>query len=373
VTSNPAATFTMPDLADQLTTPVRNPIPYLSVIIPIYNGEADLPGLLSCLVAQTYPRDRVEYLIVDNGSTDETFTLLQNFETQEINLKVLQENTIQSSYAARNVGILAARSPFLAFTDADCRPEPDWLINLIKPFTQNPTLGWVAGEVKALESHNWLEQYADRQDTLSQKHTLANAFRPYGQTANLAIRRTCFEQIGGFRSYLTTGGDADICWRILGASGQNPERLEPSALTSTLTSALNWHFAEDAIVKHHHRSTLDDLLAQWQRYGRSNRYLHDLHGVTLQAHPKVSYYLYRALRWFLKEAPIALINRDQQALISTPIGLLCLNARWQGQKKAKLSPMAHEIISIPPKVQEKERETAQRDSVLAHNAIDGVR
>ncbi len=346
----------MPDLADQLTTPVRNPIPYLSVIIPIYNGEADLPGLLSCLVAQTYPRDRVEYLIVDNGSTDETFTLLQNFETQEINLKVLQENTIQSSYAARNVGILAARSPFLAFTDADCRPEPDWLINLIKPFTQNLTLGWVAGEVKALESHNWLEQYADRQDTLSQKHTLANAFCPYGQTANLAIRRTCFEQIGGFRSHLTTGGDADICWRILKGPG-----------------SFNWHFAEDAIVKHHHRSTLDELRAQWQRYGRSNRYLHDLHGITLQARPKVSYYLYRALRWFLKEAPIALIQRDQQALISTPIGLLCLNARWQGQKKANLSPMAHEILPIPPKTREKERETAQSDSVLAHNAIDGVR
>ena len=64
----------MTDLAAQ---PVHNPIPYLSVIIPIYNGEADLPGLLACLTAQTYPRDRVEYLIVDNGSTDDTFATLR--------------------------------------------------------------------------------------------------------------------------------------------------------------------------------------------------------------------------------------------------------------------------------------------------------
>ena len=64
--------------------PVHNPIPYLSVIIPIYNGEANLPGLLACLTAQTYPRDRVEYLIVDNGSTDDTLALLQAFETQGI-------------------------------------------------------------------------------------------------------------------------------------------------------------------------------------------------------------------------------------------------------------------------------------------------
>ena len=315
------------------SNPVHNPIPYLSVIIPIYNGEADLPGLLACLTAQTYPRDRVEYLIIDNGSTDDTFTLLQAFETQAINLKVLQESTIQSSYAARNEGIRSARSPFLAFTDADCRPEPDWLINLIKPFTQDTRLGWVAGEVIALESHNWLERYADRQGTLSQKHTLANAFKPYGQTANLAIRRDCFEAIGGFRPYLTTGGDADICWRIL----QHP--------------SVTWHFAQDAIVKHHHRSTLPELLSQWRRYGKSNQFLHQLHGIPLQPRPKLSHYLYRSARWILKELPLALMNRSQQdliqELISTPIGLLCLNARWTGQQQSRLDAKAHDIAPIP--------------------------
>ncbi len=353
----------MTDLTAQLTTPVRNPIPYLSVIIPIYNGEADLPGLLACLVAQTYPRDRVEYLIVDNGSTDDTFELLQAFETQDINLRILQEKTIQSSYAARNYGLLAARSPFLAFTDADCRPEPDWLINLIKPFTQDPKLGWVAGEVQALEGHNWLERYADRQDTLSQKHTLANPFCPYGQTANLAIRRTCFEQVGGFRSHLTTGGDADICWRILCHRGS----LESSQTPFT------WHFAENAIVKHRHRSTLDDLLAQWQRYGRSNRFLNELHKIPLQSRPSLRYYTYRLTRWLLKEMPIALFTQNQQDLISTPIGLLCLNARWQGQKQAKLSPIAREITPIPPKESENERQTAPTDSVLPTTGPLGLR
>jgi Glycosyl transferase family 2 len=53
------------------------PSPLISVIIPIYNGEADIPDLLRCLQAQTYPADRVEYLIVDNGSADRTRDLLQ--------------------------------------------------------------------------------------------------------------------------------------------------------------------------------------------------------------------------------------------------------------------------------------------------------
>jgi cellulose synthase/poly-beta-1,6-N-acetylglucosamine synthase-like glycosyltransferase len=299
-----------------------------------------VPELLAGLLAQTYPRDRVEYLIVDNGSTDRTLELLQAFTTQEIHLKVLEEHDIQSSYAARNRGILNARSPYLAFTDADCRPEPDWLMNLIQPFIKNPELGWVAGEVKALESQNWLEQYADRQDTLSQKHTLANPFCPYGQTANLAVRRQCFEQIGGFRPHLTTGGDADLCWRVV-------RELKQA-----------WAFAENAIVKHRHRSTLDELLKQWRRYGKSNRFLHDLHGIPLQSKPKWSYYTYRTARYFLKELPIALVQNNAFGRISTPIGLLCLNARWQGQQQAQLPAIAREIETIPPFTKPSDRETS---------------
>ena len=52
-------------------------LPKISVIVPVYNGEADLPELISCLQAQTYPGGWVEYLLVDNGSRDRTATLLQ--------------------------------------------------------------------------------------------------------------------------------------------------------------------------------------------------------------------------------------------------------------------------------------------------------
>ena len=52
--------------------------PTVSVIIPIYNGEFDLPDLIRCLVAQTYPADQVEYLLVDNASQDKTGNIIQN-------------------------------------------------------------------------------------------------------------------------------------------------------------------------------------------------------------------------------------------------------------------------------------------------------
>lgn len=306
-------------------------LPFVSVIVPIYNGEADLPELLACLRAQTYPN--FECLLIDNNSSDRTPELLKAAESNPF--RSLNQSQIQSSYAARNLGIQNARGEILAFTDADCRPEPNWLTDLVQPFADS-RIGLVAGEIKALPGRTILEQYADRQETLSQKHTLNHPFCAYGQTANLAIRFKAFQQIGLFRPYLTTGGDADICWRIL------------------RETSWQLRFAETAIVRHRHRTTIAELQSQWRRYGRSNRYLHELHGIDLMREPQISEYRYRLLRWLLKELPIASLNLIQGKatlvdLINTPIGLLCLQARAEGQKQAQLSTQASTIehLSIP--------------------------
>jgi cellulose synthase/poly-beta-1,6-N-acetylglucosamine synthase-like glycosyltransferase len=307
-------------------------MPYVSVIIPVYNGEADLPELIECLRSQTYPAERVEYLLVDNNSGDRSFEMINAASTTEsgkILIHPLQENQVQSSYAARNRGIRASQGEILVFTDADCRPEPQWLAELIQPFDHS-NIGLVAGEILALPGNNWLERYADSQETLSQKHTLANQFCPYGQTANLAIRRTAFEQVGLFRPHLTTGGDADICWRI---QQKTADQL---------------HFAEKAIVKHRHRSTLDELQSQWYRYGKSNRYLHQLHGVPLMKKLNQRDYLRRWGRWILKELPtnsvqVIMGKANVVDLLNTPINLFTISAREKGQKESRLSDSAREI------------------------------
>jgi cellulose synthase/poly-beta-1,6-N-acetylglucosamine synthase-like glycosyltransferase len=311
----------------------RKFLPQMSVIIPIYNGEADLPDLLNCLWAQTYPTNQVEYLLVDNGSGDRTAELLQAAVkasgNRGITLRHLSETQIQSSYAARNTGIRAAKSEILAFTDADCRPQPNWLVDLVQPFIDS-AVGIVAGEIIAFPGNTVLEQFADRQDTLSQKHTLAHSFLPYGQTANLAIRQQALQKAGLFRPYLTTGGDADLCWRV---QQQGDWQLA---------------FAEQAVVQHRHRATLLELRRQWHRYGRSNRYLHDLYGVSLMREPSSQDYFYRWSRWLLKEMPIAaikIVNRKASLsdLLSTPLGLVCWQARSQGQREAQLPDKARQI------------------------------
>ncbi|NER80337.1 MAG: glycosyltransferase [Leptolyngbya sp. SIO1D8] len=312
------------------------PLPFVSVIVPIYNGQTDVPALVQSLFAQTYPAAQVEYLLVDNGSQDETPTLLAAAVTQAkaqgLMASYLSETTIQSSYAARNRGIQAARGQILAFTDADCQPEPHWLEQLVAPFSDS-AVGAVAGEILALPGNTWLEQYAERLETLSQKHTLAHSFSPYGQTANLAVRRDVFSKVGLFRPYLTTGGDADLCWRLQREGG--------------------WkiRFAEQAVVRHRHRKTLAELRSQWRRYGKSNKYLHELYDVPLMRSVSGSEIRYRLARWLLKELPRAsyrVLSRQDPAiaLLETPLGLYCQVARAAGQKQAQLPSEARQIVAI---------------------------
>ncbi|MEA5511196.1 glycosyltransferase [Crocosphaera sp. UHCC 0190] len=308
-------------------------LPKVSVIIPIYNGEEDLPNLIDCLRSQTYPKDRVEYLLVNNNSSDRTPQILEKaaIDAQKIGitLKALNENQIQSSYAARNQGIRQATGDILAFTDADCRPIYQWIEALVQPFIDE-TIGIVVGELAALAGNSLLEKYAERYGVMSQKFLLEHSFLPYGQTANLAIRRSIFFQIGFFRPYLTTGGDADICWRI--------QQETDWKLT----------FSPAAIIRHRHRSNFKELRNQWQRYGQSNQYLHELYGVDLMREFTAKEVLYRLVRWAVKDLPrdtvkIIIGQGSPIDLIKMPIDLFSFYARNQGQKMAKLPEKAKEI------------------------------
>ena len=304
-------------------------LPAVSVIVPIYNGDRDLPELIERLKKQTYPVENVEYLLVNNNSRDRTAEILENVAKKNNNFHHLTQKKIQSSYAARNLGIRQAKNDILVFTDADCRPKSNWIEEIVRPFIK-PEVGIVVGEVVALPGKSLLEKYADRNQLMSQKFLLEHSFLPYGQTANIAIRKQAFIEAGLFRPYLTTGGDADICWRI---QKEGKWQLE---------------FAPDAIIEHRHRSTFKNFRSQFRRYGSSNHYLHELHGVDLMRELTTKEVIYRLSRWVLKELPRNSIKAiagkaSLVDLISTPIDLIGFQARTTGQKESKLPEEAKTI------------------------------
>src|SRR5689334_6517067 len=100
----------------------RAELPFVSVIVPVYNDQQRIVTCVEALLAQDYPRECYEVLVVDNGSTDGTLAALK-----ALPITSLVENTKRGSYAARNKALQQAKGEVIAFTDSDCTPVPGWL------------------------------------------------------------------------------------------------------------------------------------------------------------------------------------------------------------------------------------------------------
>lgn len=139
-------------------------LPLISVIVPSYNHAESLPGCLDAIFAQTY--QPLEVIVVDDGSTDETQTVLTPY-LDRIKL-VTQENS--GSNPARNAGYAASTGGLLIFCDADIVMEPAMIAQLYQALLDEPTasfaycgftFGWktfkgVPWDAERLLRHNYI-------------------------------------------------------------------------------------------------------------------------------------------------------------------------------------------------------------------------
>ena len=115
--------------------------PSLSVIIPCYNEAAALPAKLADLRAADYPADKVEIVVVSDGSSDETEAVARGAE----GVRVVSWPERRGKPAALNAGAEEAKGEVLVFTDANALVPPESLRELVAPFA-DPRVGAVCGE-----------------------------------------------------------------------------------------------------------------------------------------------------------------------------------------------------------------------------------
>jgi glycosyltransferase involved in cell wall biosynthesis len=199
--------------------------------------------LLDSLVAQRYPADRHEILVVDNGSTDGTQRVVERYP-----VTLLSETARRSSYAARNRGIAASRGELLAFIDSDCVARPDWLGALCEG-ADDPAYGAFAGEVVAYEPVSRAERFQARRRVEQHAAMLRHPYLPCVTTSNVAYRRAVLDQIGPFDAGLRSGGDVDLAWRM---QERTPLRIA---------------YRPAAIVAHRNRSTFGAMWRQRRLFG----------------------------------------------------------------------------------------------------------
>ena len=214
--------------------------PFVSVIVPVYNDPNGIRECLKALGSQTYPKDLFEVLVVDNGSTDHTRDIIKQFDVE-----LLVEDEIQGSYAARNLGIESAKGEVLAFTDADCIPDPEWVANGIRTLMEQ-SADLVGGRVVFEFSNE--KSPAERFDASVNMRNDKSVRDGMAKTANVFVRVSVVDDIGPFPNHFISGGD--VQW------------------TRKATNAgYRLVYGENAIVRHPSRS-LNDLLKKQYRVGK---------------------------------------------------------------------------------------------------------
>ena len=187
-------------------------LPRVSVIVPVRNGRGHLTQLLEALASQTLASSDFELVIADDGSTDGTAEWLRSIERDGIRVTA---DVPRNSYAARNRAVAAARGAILAFCDADCIPEPDWLERGLAALEHSDV---VAGRFRfILPSRRTIWTLLDMDTSKDHEREVANGT---AETANLFLRRELFEQLGGFEQAIAEYGDFDFAQRAvaMGAS-----------------------------------------------------------------------------------------------------------------------------------------------------------
>jgi len=215
----------------------------ISVIVPTYRDADALLQTGRALCPQLQAMD--ELLIVDNGSpaTDREACARFAAEHAQVAVKTLVCEA-RGSYAARNLGATQARGDILAFTDAGCVPATGWLEAFRTHFDDHPD-SRVTGPIEmtyrlAMPS---LVELVDARMHLNQD---GYASQGWAATANMAIRRDVFAQLGGFNAQLQSGGDYEFGLRAM-AAGHD----------------IGW--APQMVVQHAARGTARELLKKRRR------------------------------------------------------------------------------------------------------------
>lgn len=191
----------------------------VSVIIPTYRDWPRLQLCLQALERQTLPREQFEVIVVDNDQDQD----LHRPPALPPGVRCLHAPQ-GYSYAARRVGVAAARGEWLAFTDADCLPDPDWLRAALAALDARPDWSLLAGRIEIFTDRpNAVYRY-EALFEFQQEHWVRHM--QFGATANLLVRRRAYDAVGGFNAAMKSGGDADFCHRcrdqglVIGYAGE---------------------------------------------------------------------------------------------------------------------------------------------------------
>lgn len=182
----------------------------VAVVTGIYNEEKHISELIDKVIAQTVKPD--EFVIVDDGSTDQTAEIVKNYAEKNPSIKYIHQKNAGPA-VARNVAWKAAEADVCVFTDGDCVPRSDWLEKILKPFSDS-TVGATAGTYETKNVESVLARFIGLE--ISWKHSRYPKYIDAHGTYNLAVRKEILEKVGGMcEDYpVPSGEDWDMTYKV---------------------------------------------------------------------------------------------------------------------------------------------------------------
>jgi glycosyltransferase involved in cell wall biosynthesis len=226
----------------------------VSVVVPVYNDPDGIRTTLESLVTQSVPPTGYEVIVVDNGSTDDTRSVVRAFAARYDHVRLEVEADVQGSYAARNRGIEAASGSVLAFVDADMSVDPDWLRRAISAMHENDA-DYLACAVHLFapgDEESLAGKYNRLTDLRVGRFVRERQFAP---TCSLLVSRALLDEVGGFDPRFRSSGDLEFGNRVDDTGRQ-------------------LHYAPQVPMYHPARTTMRSLLRKSFRIGRGKVELH---------------------------------------------------------------------------------------------------
>lgn len=236
----------------------------LSVILPCFNGATTIALQLEALAAQQWS-ESWEVLVINNGSTDESMTIVESYRDR---LPLLHSIEAYQPPAPRlgvansyNIGIESAQGEAVVFCEADDEVAPGWLAAMGNALAHHD---FVAGRLEYRKLNpEWLFVARDHyQQETGLVETDKPPHLPYASGCNLGMRRSLYDAVGKLDISVPCCYDTDYCWKAQ-------------------LAGFKLHFVPNAVMHCRLRHTLQGLYRQGRNWGEDMPTLYRRYGVPL--------------------------------------------------------------------------------------------
>lgn len=188
---------------------------FISVIIPFRNESENILHSIHSIELQNYPENKYEVIYVDDFSSDDSFEKVKNGITKNnISLYSMSESIFSKAHKKQAIefGISKAKGTIILFTDADCVNSERWITTMVAGFEENTAL--ISGPVAFKKSNNLFGKLQTLEFAgliLSGAGLIGNKTPMIASSANLAFRKSVFDEVGGYKDLMNlSSGDDEL-------------------------------------------------------------------------------------------------------------------------------------------------------------------